>query len=81
MPFAAVVPSSAEFRPGIRTLLALLLALLAVLLAVSASFGIRSAAFCPAALDSSVALDPAARVACCTVGFSTAFWPSFTICS
>jgi hypothetical protein len=62
-------------------LLALLLALLALLRAVSASFGMRSAALCPAVLDSSAALDPAARVACRTAGFSAAFRPSFTICS
>ena len=75
-----------EFRPGSRsswprTLLAPLLALLALLLAVSASFGMRSAAFCPAALESSVALAPAVWVACCTAGFSHAFRLSFTICS
>jgi len=55
--------------------------LLALLLAVSAIFGMVSAAFCPAALDNSLAFDPAVRVAFCTAGCSTTFRLSFTICS
>ena len=79
VPFTLAGSSVPEFRPGSRS--SWPRTLLALLLAVSASFGMRSAAFWPAALERSVALAPAVWVACCTAGCSHAFRLSFTICS